>query len=228
MGNTASAKMAHQQMNFQKEQGANAHQREVIDLRAAGLNPILSGTGGVGAAVSPGASAPQHDVVTPAVNTALAARRNNVEMAKIESETALNKIEAQRRAPVANVYEKVGAHVSSGIDSVVSGARAAGTAVAKAKEVVEQFFETHDIPKSSGVIQVIKDVVEAAAPYTPAGILVKKAREILTDKMESSVEAGKKRHNEWPSSAYERAQQERLDRARQSPASRRRATNSGR
>lgn len=33
---------------FQANQSASQHQREVADLRAAGLNPILSGTGGGG------------------------------------------------------------------------------------------------------------------------------------------------------------------------------------
>lgn len=42
-------KMMHQQMDYQTWMAANAHQLEVADLRKAGLNPILSGTGGGGA-----------------------------------------------------------------------------------------------------------------------------------------------------------------------------------
>lgn len=48
---------AQAQMAFQERMANSQHQREIADLEAAGLNPILSGTGGSGAAAPGGASA---------------------------------------------------------------------------------------------------------------------------------------------------------------------------
>lgn len=50
------AKQARLQRNFYKEMSSTAHQRQIADMRAAGINPILSGKYG-GAASAPGGMA---------------------------------------------------------------------------------------------------------------------------------------------------------------------------
>lgn len=56
-GNSFNAAEAAKNRNWQEAMSNSAHQREIADLQAAGLNPILSATGGNGAAVTSGATA---------------------------------------------------------------------------------------------------------------------------------------------------------------------------
>jgi len=74
-------------LNFQKRAAQQAHQWEVADLRKAGLNPILSGTGGPGARPAGGAMAPTPDFASSAIGAA----RLSAEIKNIESLTDLNK-----------------------------------------------------------------------------------------------------------------------------------------
>lgn len=149
--NQANLVLAREQMAFQERMSNSAHQREVDDLRKAGLNPILSGTGGSGSSTPSGASATMvaprsqiGDAIRDGLNTGLAASNmaadldmKNAATAKQLAETA-NTLETAkvigedvrgRRAANARSEALLDADISRG----VSEASRAHTEAARSK-----------------------------------------------------------------------------------------------
>lgn len=90
LGNQFNKREAKKQRDWQEDMSATAHQRQVADMRAAGLNPILSVTGGSGATTPGGATAHSQDlssIGTRAANSARASKELKETLDNIKANT---------------------------------------------------------------------------------------------------------------------------------------------
>jgi len=100
---------ASKSIRFLKQAAKMAHQWEVADLRAAGLNPILSGTGGPGAKQAGGAMPSTPDFA----GSAIMAARVKAEIENINSLTDLNKAKKGVIDPISVIGGTVGTGLGS-------------------------------------------------------------------------------------------------------------------
>lgn len=91
--NIANAREARKNRQFQERMSSTAHQRETADLRASGINPMLSRMG-AGASSPAGDRAQMEDPGRNAVSTALAVQMQKAQINEMDARASLARTQA--------------------------------------------------------------------------------------------------------------------------------------